>query len=367
MIITVTIVVRALYRRSLALLAFPILNATASSVVVSWNPNSEPDLAGYRLHYGTAAAPYSTTVEVGTTTATVKDLEKGVTYTFSVSAYNTSGTEGEYSQPVSYTVGSSTVIPPAILFNISSRTLTGTGEEVLIGGFIVEGVVAKKLALRAIGPSLTAFGVDGAINDPLLQVVNDKGAVVASNDSWNMPGEEVSALGLAPTDAREAALVTSLSPGSYTAIVSGKDGAGGVALVDLYDLDPATGRVANISTRSRVGAGDSVMIGGFIIGGTTGSKVLIRAIGPSLVPYGVADALVDPTLELYDAEGSLLSSNDNWQSDEQAAITATNVAPTDNREAAIAATLAPGAYSGVIRGAEGTTGIALIEVFALNE
>ncbi|MGI8889303.1 MAG: fibronectin type III domain-containing protein [Chthoniobacterales bacterium] len=349
------------------LLISSLATASASSVRVSWNASFESDIANYRLHYGTTAAPYGTTVDVGDTSATVKDLERGITYTFAVSAINTKGVEGGFSAPVSYTVGSPTVIPPAALANISSRALVGSGDNVMIGGFIIQGVIAKKVALRAIGPSLSAYGLEGAMNDPVLQVVNSKGVVVASNDDWNVPGEQVSALGFAPADNREAAVVVSLMPGSYTAIVSGKAGDGGIALVDLYDLDAAVGRVANISTRSRVKAGENVMIGGFIVGGVSDTQVLIRAVGPSLNSAGVADSLADPSLELYDSYGSLLATNDNWRSGQQVEIMATGSAPTDDREAAILATLPPGAYSGVIRGADGGTGVALIEVFALNE
>jgi hypothetical protein len=203
------------------------------------------------------------------------------------------------------------------------------------------------------------------MSDPVLQLMDSSGAVVASNDNWNIPGQEVDAYGLAPTDARESALVAVLSPGAYSAIVSGKAATTGVALFELYDLDVELGRIANISTRSRVESGDNVMIGGFILGGTTGTKVIVRAIGPSLVPSGVTDALVDPTLELYDSNGALLASNDNWRSDQEGAIIDSTVPPADDREAAIVSTLAPGAYSVVIRGANGATGVALVEVYAL--
>ena len=339
---------------------------TAGTVVLAWDPNSEPDTAGYRVHYGTAATPYNQLVDVNATTATISNLVTGVTYTFAVTAYNTAGGESAYSNPVSYTMGSATVIPPAILANISSRTLVQTGENVMIGGFIVDGIVPKRVALRAIGPSLANAGVSGAMADPVLQVLDSTATVVASNDSWNVPGEEVSAIGLAPTDAREAALVATLAPGAYSAIVSGKGATTGVALFELYDLDTATGRVANISTRSRVDTGDNVMIGGFIVVGTTAAPIIVRAIGPSLLANGVTDALLDPTLEVYDSNGALLASNDNWRSDQEAEIIASTVPPTDDREAAIVATLAPGAYSAVIRGVNNTTGVALVEVYALN-
>lgn len=341
--------------------------AQAWTVTLAWDANQESNISGYRVHYGTVAKPYSSALDVSSPAATITSLKKGSTYTFAVTALDIDGVESTYSAPVSYTVGSSTLIPPSALANISSRTRVGTGSDVLIGGFIIDGVVAKKVALRAIGPSLSAFGVVGAMSDPVLEVRDATGALVASNDNWFVSGQEVSGLGLAPSDSREAALVATLEPGAYTAIVSGKDGSEGVALFDLYDLDTASGRVANISTRSLVESGDNVMIGGFILGGLDPTKVIVRAIGPSLVPLGVANALVDPTLELYDSNGSLLASNDNWRNDQEAAIIETAVVPTDDREAAVVQTLVPGAYTVVVRGAKGLTGVALIEVFALNE
>ena len=236
----------------------------------------------------------------------------------------------------------------------------------MIGGFIIDGIVAKRVALRAIGPSLASAGVSGALADPVLQIMDSTGSVVATNDNWNIPGEEVSAIGLAPGDAREAALVITLAPGAYTAIVSGKAATSGVALFELYDLDVTTGRVANISTRSRVDLGDNVMIGGFIINATTATPIIVRAIGPSLIAGEVVDALLDPTLEVYDSNGTLLAANDNWRTDQEAEILASTAPPTDDREAAVVSTLAPGAYSAVIRGANDTTGVALVEVYALN-
>ena len=343
---------------------FLVAAATAATVVLAWNANSEPDLAGYRIYYGTASAPYKYLVDVAAPTTAIPGLN-GVTYTYVLTAYNTAGAESQYSAPLSYTVGSSRVIPTAILANISSRTYVQTGENVMIGGFIIDGVVGKKVALRAIGPSLTAAGVIGALADPFLQLVDSTGTVLASNDSWNVPGQEIESYGLAPTDAREAALVATLAPGNYSAIVSGK-GASGVGLFELYDLDADKGRVANISTRSRVETGDNVMIGGFILMGTTSNQVIVRAIGPSLLAHGVSDALLDPTLELYDSNGDLLGFNDNWRTTQQSEIIATTVAPTDDREAAIVATLPPGAYSSIVHGANGTAGVALVEVYALN-
>jgi hypothetical protein len=237
----------------------------------------------------------------------------------------------------------------------------------MIGGFIVDGIVDKKMALRALGPSLADAGVSGALADPFLQIVDSSGDVVASNDNWNVPGEELSAFGLAPTDAREAALVITMQPGAYSAIVSGQSASTGVALFELYDLDTGTGRIANVSTRSRVEEGDKVLIGGFIIGGTTRTPVIIRAIGPSLIANGVTDALLDPRLDVYDSNGTLMVSNDDWRTDEESSIVETGLAPVDDREAAIVSTLAPGAYSAVIQGATVGSGVALFEIYALNQ
>jgi hypothetical protein len=345
---------------------FLITVTLARAVTLSWNANTESNITGYRLYYGTADAPYSSMLEVSGTTATLSGLQNGATYTFAVTAYDTTGAESVYSKPVSYTEGSARVVPPAILANISTRSNVLTGDQVMIGGFIVDGVIEKKLALRALGPSLGSAGVIGAMKDPVLQVLDSKGTVVAQNDNWNVTGEQVSSYGLAPGDSREAALVVSLLPGAYSAIVSGQDNSSGIALFELYDLSASIGRAANISTRSQVGTGDQVMIGGFIIGGMTANKVIVRAIGPSLSAQGVVNALKNPSLDLYDVNGTLINSNDSWRSNQEAEIIASTLAPTDDHEAAIIATLVPGAYSAIVSGVNGSTGVALIEVYALN-
>jgi hypothetical protein len=337
-----------------------------ATVVLVWNANTESDLAGYRVHYGTASAPYSSLVTVSSPTATISNLTNGYTYTFAVTAYNTAGAESLFSDPVSYTVGSAQVVPTAILANISTRADVQTGENVAIGGFIIDGIIPKKVALRALGPSLSAAGVTGVLRDPYLQLIDSTGSIIASNDGWSVPGEEVSAYGLAPKNAKEAALVTTLSPGSYSAVVSGVGLSSGVGLFELYDLTPDAGRVANISTRGRVETGDEVMIGGFILSSQIPNKVIVRAIGPSLASLGVKGVLADPVLELYDSYGTLLESNDNWRSTQEMEIQATSIPPTDNREAALVITLAPGAYSTIVRGANSGTGVALVEVYALN-
>lgn len=351
---------------TLLLVTLALHSASGESITLSWDNNSEPDLAGYRVHYGTIAEPFNKLIDVKTTKATLANLLSGSTYIFAVTAYNAAGKESAYSSAVTYTLGLPKGVLPAALANVSTRTNVKTGEDVMIGGFIIEGTAAKKVVLRAIGPSLAAAAVDGALADPLLKLLNSNGTLIASNDRWNIAGQEVGALGLAPGDAREAALIATLPAGAYSAIVSGKRLASGVALFELYDLDPASSRIANISTRSRVESGDNVMIGGFILRDAKPTKVIVRAIGPSLGLSDVSDALPDPTLEMYDGNGTLLAANDNWRTDQEAAIVDSTVAPADNREAAIVSTLAPGAYSAVIRGANGATGVALFEVYALR-
>ena len=363
----------------LSLLAFcllPFIMSTAAvhgaqSVTFSWDAGSERDLAGYRLHYGTVAEPYNQVLDVKTTSAAVSNLIEGSTYIFAVTAYNAEGTESTFSSAIFYTASASqpspTPVPdpPVTLDNISSRMFVQTGDNVMIGGFIIQGNTPKKVVLRAIGPSLAAAGVNEVLADPILELWNSTGAVIASNDDWNTGSEDLVALGLAPADDRESAIVATLPAGAYSAVVRGKNSTTGVALFELYDLDRTNGSVANISTRGRVETGDRVMIGGFILGGTQGTKVIVRAIGPSLVS-GVTDALLDPTLELYDSNGSLLSTNDNWRTDQEGPIVDSTVPPADDREAAIVATLAPGAYSAIVRGTNDSTGVALFEVYALS-
>ncbi len=239
---------------------------------------------------------------------------------------------------------------PAQALNISTRLEVRTGDQVLIGGFIIDGDAPKRVVLRAIGPSLSAFGVTNPLADPVLELHAGDGSLITTNDNWKVPDElNIEATGLQPSNDLESAIVTTLDPGSYTAIVSGKNGTVGVGLVEGYDVDQAANsQFANISTRGFVETGSNVMIGGFILGG--GGKVVnvvVRALGPSLTAFGVTGALADPTLELHDENGAVIQSNDNWQDDpaQAAEIEATGLQPTDDLESAIFQTLAPGAYT----------------------
>jgi Right handed beta helix region len=275
--------------------------------------------------------------------------------------------------------------PPTILGNISTRAFVQTGDNVMIGGFIVQGPQTKRVIIRAIGPELTQFGVPNALSNPTLELHDIMGALIASNDNWQHTiiggiitsdqRAEIRASGHAPEDGRESAIIAELPPGNYTAIVRGVNDTTGVALAEVYDLSPeANSTLGNISTRSFVQTGDNVMIGGFIVQGTQPKRVIIRAIGPELSapPFNVPNALANPTLELHDETGALIASNDNWVQTIIGGIITTNqvrdilnsgLAPGDRNESAIIADLPPGNYTAIVRGVNNTTGVALAEIY----
>ena len=284
--------------------------------------------------------------------------------------------------------GSGTVqVRPSILTNISTRAFVQTGDNVMIGGFIVQGVEAKDVVIRAIGPELTHYGVPNALADPVLELHDATGALIASNNDWQhtiiggiINTDQVVLIqvsGYAPADARESAMIVSLPPGSYTTIVRGSGNMTGAALVEAYDFHPDYARsvLGNISTRSFVQTADDVMIGGFIIEGTGPKRVIIRAIGPELTQHGVPNPLADPTLELHNGPGALIASNNNWTTtiiggvitgDQVHDIMDSGHAPTDPSESAIIATLQPGRYTAIVRGVNNTTGVGLVEVYDLD-
>jgi uncharacterized protein (DUF1800 family) len=261
--------------------------------------------------------------------------------------------------------------------NLSTRMVVQTGDNVLIGGFIVYGSGQKKIAVRGMGPSLTALGISGALSDPMVELHDATGAIIASNDNWKTRPDgssqqaDIQAAGLAPTNDLESALIATINPGPYTVVVKGVNNATGVGLMEIYDLDPdgSPARLANLSTRGHVLGGDNVMIGGFIVRGDVNKRMLLRARGPSLFLSGVpiAGRLMDPNMELRDANGALIKANDNWRSDQQAEIAASSIAPTDDKEPAIVWTLAPGNYTTIVRGVNNTTGIALVEMYDLDQ
>jgi uncharacterized repeat protein (TIGR03803 family) len=262
--------------------------------------------------------------------------------------------------------------PPRDLLNISTRLQVLTGDNVLIGGFIITGTAPKKIIVRGIGPSLVGVGV--TLQDPVLEL-HQGNITLATNDDWKEHQTEVEATGVEPTNNFESAIVATLTPGAYTATLSGKNNGSGVGVVEVYDLDPgANAKLANISTRGFVDTGSNVMIGGLIVSGGSGggsARIIVRAIGPSLSALGVPSALQDPTLELHDAGGATIASNDNWRTrgdgtSQQGEIEATALMPTNDMESALVQTLSPGSYTMIVRGANDTTGVAVVEAYTLQ-
>lgn len=251
----------------------------------------------------------------------------------------------------------------ATFANISTRLEVETGDNALIGGFIVTGTGSKRMLLRAIGPSLP---VSGALANPRLELRNGAGQLVVANDNWqDAPNkQEIIDTSIPPSQPLEAAILTTVAPGGYTVIVRGENDSTGVALVEAYDLEAGSNsRLANISTRGLVQTEDNVLIGGLILAGQEPRRVIVRAIGPSLTVPG---ALADPTLELRDANGGLLASNDNWRTSQEAEIIATTIPPSHDLESAVVQTLPPANYTAIVRGQNAATGVALVEAYALQ-
>lgn len=257
------------------------------------------------------------------------------------------------------------------LLNISTRADVLTTDDVEIVGFIITGTDPKQVIIRALGPSLANANppVAGALADPTLELHDHNGDLVVSNDDWKSDQQtEIENTGFAPSNDLESAIVRTLTPQAYTAVMRGKNDSTGVGLIEVYDLSPdSNSTLANISTRGFVGTDDNVLIGGVIAGrGGSGSvKAIVRAIGPSLSSFGVSDPLADPTLELHDANGILLISNDNWKETQQSEIEATHFQPSSDLESAIVTFLPPGPTTAIVRGKNNATGVALVEVYRL--
>jgi N-acetylneuraminic acid mutarotase len=252
---------------------------------------------------------------------------------------------------------------PGVFANISTRMHVSSGDNALIGGFIVTGTGKKRVLLRALGPSVP---LAGTLANPRLELFNGAGQLIASNDNWNdAPNQqEIIDSSIPPSSNLEAAILTTVTPGNYTAVVTDAAGGSGVGLVEVYDLEAGSeSRLANISTRGFVQTGNNVLIGGLIFNGELPRRVIVRAIGPSLAR---PDALPDPTLELRNSNGDLVASNDNWRSSQESEIVGTTIPPTHELEAAVVQTLSPAAYTVVVQGKNDGTGLAVVEAYALD-
>ena len=262
--------------------------------------------------------------------------------------------------------------PRATLLNSSTRLRAGTGNDVLIAGFIIEGPSTKQVIVRGLGPSLqiNRTPIPGTLPDPVIELRRNDGTIVAANNDWQETQQgEIAASGLAPSDNREAAIAAALDPGNYTVVLSGRNNDTGIALVEVFDVDAQSGpRLLNLSTRGHVRTQDDVMIGGVILGGTDYSRLIFRGLGPSIAAHGVplAGCLGDPVLELHDRHGAVIRSNDDWKDTQSSEIQMSGLAPSDEREAAIIGNFAPGHYTVILRGKDDSTGIGLVEAYKLN-
>ena len=256
------------------------------------------------------------------------------------------------------------------LANISTRLQVRTGDDVAIAGFVISGSASKTVAVVATGPSLANFGIANPLADPTLTLVRQSDqAVIATNDDWQTAANasQLQAAGLAPSNARESAVLISLPPGAYTAILSGVNNGTGVGLVAVYEVDRFEVPLVNISTRGLVLTGNDVMIGGFIVQGNGPQNVVVTAAGPSLANFGITNALQNPTLQLVrSSDQAVLATNDDWQTAPNAQqIQDAGFAPADPKEPAIMMSLPPGGYTAIVSGASGGTGVGIVAVYTV--
>jgi hypothetical protein len=323
----------------------------------SVNDPSGHAIVSWKVYSGPAGVSFANANQ-STTTATISAPG---TYTFMLSADD--GAHG-----IAYDAVVVRVTGHNALANLSTRVQVGTANNVAIAGFIVTGNTGKQVVVRGLGPSLASVGVQGALSDPLLELYDASGNLLASNNDWQQSqAQALRDANLAPSNDLEAAILFTLAPGAYTAILRGNGNPTGIGLVEVYDLQTgATSKLGNLSTRGLVGSAQNVMIGGTIVTGSDLARVVFRALGPSLAAVGIQNPLGDPHLDLFDANGSKISSNNNWKDSQQVAIASAALAPSSDLESAILADLAPGNYTAVVTGVNGASGIALVEAYHLQ-
>jgi hypothetical protein len=363
------------------------LMTPTSAPTIATQPISQTVTAGGNVTFSVTAT--------GSPTPTFQWQKNGVsiagaaTSSLSLTGAQT-GDAGNYTVTVTNSVGTVTsnaatltvnpvVVPSSRLSGLSIRTNAGTGDQTLIAGFIVSGD-SKSLLIRGVGPTLGQYGVTGYLTDPLLKLFNGP-TQCDTNDNWSTAANASQVAATAaqlqdftlPAASLDAALLSTLNNGTYTAQVSGASSATGIALVEVYDANfTATSKLTGVSARSQVGTGDNILIAGFVITGNAKKTVLIRGVGPALTPMGVAGALADPQLTVKKPDGTTLASNDNWSDAANATQVAATAAqlqdfplPAGSKDAALLLTLDPGLYSAQVSGVNATTGVALVEVYEM--
>ncbi|MBA3883486.1 MAG: hypothetical protein H0X73_12465, partial [Chthoniobacterales bacterium] len=315
------------------------LSQDTSHLVVRFNSHLDPNTAtvasNYSLDQGITVSDAVLSAEPDSVVLSVSRVTPNQNYMLAVTGVQDTAPSANTIWPGSRTQFAAQIVPAVTsnrLANVSARLQVGTGDDVAISGFIVRGTSAKRAMIRGIGPSLGSSGIANGLVDPTLELHDGTGASIATNDNWaeNANQQEIIDTGFAPASPNESVILSKLpsndSGVAYTAVLRSAGGETGVGLLELYDLDRGLGAdVLNISTRGRVGTGDGVLIGGFIISGASSKKVIVRAIGPSLP---VAGKLADPTLELFNKDGVRIATNDNWRSNQEAEIIASTVPPT---------------------------------------
>jgi hypothetical protein len=337
------------------------------------DPASATEVSNYSLDQNQVIIQAVMSSESDTVILTCSPLVQNATYSLSTRDIRDTAPSADTVWPNRATpfVAQFAPLPTAHwLANLSTRVEVGTGDDAMIAGFITRGGMRKRIMIRGLGSSLASSGIANALADPVLDLYDGTGALIATNDNWhdNANEQEIIDTGIPPGFDNESVILLQVPSDDtglpYTAVMRGANETTGVGLLEVYDLDFGIGpNVLNISTRGRVNVGDGVLIGGVIVLGSNPQDVIVRALGPSL-PVG--GALADPTLELHDENGVLLRSNDNWRSDQEAEIIATSLQPPNDSEAAIVATLLPAPYTAIVRGAGGSTGNALVELYSLN-
>ena len=342
----------------------PLRNYTSGNFVRVLNLVSIPGISQISpLSFSATSDSGNVSVAVSGTTLLVTGNSVGTAHV-TVTATDLDGA------PVSQTFTVNVVAAPGRLVQLSTRMQVGTGDNALIGGFIMNGSAPKRLAIRGIGPS---SGLSGALADPILEL-HDSSGIIATNDNWFDAAnhQEVVDANLVPSSSNESVILmtvpSSTSNASYTAVLRGVNNTTGLGLVEVYDLDSGPGSTfLNISTRGQVGVDPNALIGGFFVGGTDSKQILVRAIGPSLAAFGVPGALADPTLELHDGNGNTIVANDDWMvaNPQKTQIQNSGLAPTNDKESAVLQTLAAGPYTAVVHGANSGTGVGSVEVYQL--